>query len=866
MKNRVIENILETKILPFINKPGRYIGNEINIIRKDEKKIDVRVALAFPDVYELAMSFIGFKILYHILNQEDDIWAERVYAPWKDMQEKMRRENLPLYSLESFTPLKDFDVVGFTLQYELTYTNILSMLDLAGISILQADRDEEDPFIVGGGPSASNPEPMADFFDLFFIGDGEEGFVEICNVIKDGKKQGLKRRDILRNLSKIKSVYVPSFYKAQYDAAANFISLEKIEAIAPDEVLSRIVPNLKNDFYEQAPLVPLIEVTHDRLSLEVMRGCTEGCRFCNAGMIYRPTREREPQDIVQQSVIALNNSGYEEVSFLSLSISDYSRLPELMVEEKAALEGKNINVSFPSMRLDSFTEEIAAFASGVRKSGFTFAPEAGSERLRQVINKNISEEDLYKSVEIALRNGWKVIKFYFMIGLPTETMEDVDAIADLLENVVKTGKSYGGRVRFNVSVSPFSPKPHTPFQWERQNTQEEFNEKIELLRRRFSRMRSVKLNWRDPDVSLLECVLGRGDRRLSKVVANVWRAGGSFDGWSDYFDMSLWQEQMAAENLNFAMYSESITADTPLPWQHINKGVTRSFLLKEWKKAAKQETTKDCKKGYCFACGIQRKGFKEHANCYDVDLKNKNMTESTFEVPTESENRVKNEPEAALRFRIHYKKTGLSRYLSHLDLIRLFSRAARRANIRLMFTQGFNPHPKMSFGPSLSLGVTSVAEYLDMDIEPSFKGDPVSAFNPFLPLGLEMAAAKRITEKIQTINQIINLAEYEVDLSGQTVDQKIIDEILSRDEIPTQRRVKKRDKIVDIRPYIESIQIEKERLRVHTCTIENRTVRMAEILRLLFKDAVDTHHFHIHRKAQWVRNGDDIVTPMELVR
>ena len=865
MKNRAIENILETKILPFVNKPGRYVGNEINIIKKNTKDVSVRVALAFPDVYELAMSFIGFKILYHILNKEDDIYAERVYAPWKDMQQKMREQHIPLYSLESFTPLKDFDIIGFTLQYELTYTNILSMLDLGGVAVLQKERMEDDPFIIGGGPSASNPEPVADFFDAFFIGDGEEGFVEICNTVKEGREKGLSRKEILKLLAKIHSVYIPSFYEAEYDEQGKFLRLNKLEPSAPDEILTRIISELKNGFYEDAPLMPLIEVTHDRLSLEVMRGCTEGCRFCNAGMIYRPTREREPQEIVQQSVKALKNSGYEEVSFLSLSISDYSRLPELMVREKEALEGKKINVSFPSMRLDSFTEEIAAFASDVRKSGFTFAPEAGSERLRQVINKNISEEDLYKSVEIALRNGWKVMKFYFMIGLPTETKEDITAIADLLDNVIKLSKSYG-RVRFNVSVSPFSPKPHTPFQWERQDTREKFLEKIEILRSRFSRMRQVKFSWRDPDVSLIECVLGRGDRRLSKVIADVWRAGGGFDGWTDYFNMELWRKYFAQRNLNLQGYAQAISTEQALPWERINKGVTEDFLLKERENAYKQKTLKDCKKGYCFACGIQNEGFKEYAKCYDVNLKKKTLGENPVKINIAAKEKVKEHPEEILRFRVHYEKRGYSKYLSHLDLIRIFARAARRANVPLVYTQGFNPHPKMSFGPSLSLGITSEAEYLDMDISAEFEGDAIMAFNPFLPDGLQLISARRINEKIQTLNQIINTAEYEVDLGEETLAEKTIKETLIREEIPTQRRVKGREKIVDIRPYIEKLEIDGKRLKVRTRTIDNRSVRMSEILRLLFNDKVESHQFPIHRKAQLVQNGDTVVTPMELVR
>ncbi len=865
MKNKAIENILETKILPFVNKPGRYIGNEINIINKNEKDVSVRVALAFPDVYELAMSFMGFKILYNILNKEDDIWAERVYTPWKDMQQRMRMENIPLYSLESFTPLDQFDIIGFTLQYELTFTNILSMLDLSGIPLLQKDRAEDDPLIIGGGPSASNPEPIADFFDAIFIGDGEEGFVEICRIVKSCKETGLNRSDILRELSKVHSIYIPSLYEARYDDSGQYRGLEPVNQDVPKEILSRIIPELKPEFYEDLPIVPLIEVTHDRLSLEVMRGCTEGCRFCNAGMIYRPTRERDPQDIIQQSVKALENSGYDEVSFLSLSISDYSQLPKLMRKEKEALQGKNINVSFPSMRLDSFTEEIASFAADVRKSGFTFAPEAGSDRLRKVINKDISDEDLYNSVKIVLDNGWKVMKFYFMIGLPTETKEDVEAIADLVDKVVKISKGKG-RIRFNVSVSPFSPKPHTPFQWERQNTREEFLEKISILRNRFSRMKQVKFTWRNPDISLIEFVLGRGDRRLSKVIVGVWRDGGGFDGWTEYFNMDLWKKYFSEEKLTLGMYSKEMSVDLPLPWDHINKGVSQNFLLKERENAYKQKTLKDCKKGFCFSCGIQQEGFKEFVQCYNLNLKKKEEIDKPVKL---SENIIEDDvqvlPEEVLRFRVHYKKTGYSKFLSHLDLIRIFERAARRANVPLIYTKGFNPHPKMSFGPSLSLGVTSEAEYLDMDIEASFKGDVVFAFNSFLPSGLVLLYAIQIFDKIKTLNQIINEAEYEVDLGGNILDENLLENVLSAKEILTKRRVKGQEKIIDIRPYIDAIDKEGDCLKIRTQTLDNRTVRIVEILGLLFNDTIKQHYFQIHRKAQLVRNVDSVMTPREMV-
>ena len=521
MKNKLIETILDKKVLPFVSKPGRYIGNELNIIRKEIQATDISVALAFPDIYEIGMSFIGFEILYHVLNKHDGVRAERVYLPWTDMQGMMQKEKLPLYSLETFTPLKEFDILGFTLQYELTYTNVLQMLHLSDIPVFAADRSDNDPIILGGGPCTGNPEPMSDFFDVYLIGDGEQAFVDICQLIGEMKKSKSARFEIMNALTGISGVYVPGLYNAGYDETGRFVSILSRTANAALPVVTRIESELKEENYPTRPIVPILEVTHDRLALEVMRGCTEGCRYCSAGMIYRPVREREPQAIVRQSIGGIDNSGFDEVSFLSLSISDYSKLNELMVSEKESLEGKYVNVSLPSMRLDSFSEEIARFVSSVRKSGFTFAPEAGSERLRKTINKNISDSEIFEAVETALRNGWKLLKFYFMIGLPTEKEEDIHAIADLIEKVSEVSKTYG-RIRFNISISPFSPKPHTPFQWEEQNTRETLYNKVKILRTRLHHLKHVNLNWRDPEISALECVLGRADRRMGKAIFIAW--------------------------------------------------------------------------------------------------------------------------------------------------------------------------------------------------------------------------------------------------------------------------------------------------------------------------------------------------------
>ncbi len=870
MKNKKIENILNKRILPLVTKPGRYVGNELNMVRKDPEAVSVRVGLAFPEVYELAMSYIGFDILYHVLNRQPHIWAERVYAPWTDMEERMRAEGLPLYSLESFTPLAELDIIGFTLQYELTYSNILNMLDLSGIPIWAKERTEKDPFIFGGGPCSCNSEPMAPFIDAFLIGDGEEAFVEMADVVASGRSQKKSRREILQELAQLRGVYIPVFYQAEYDADGWIKSVKASESLAPERVLSRVLPQLQSAYYPEKPIVPVIEVTHNRLSVEVMRGCTEGCRYCNAGMIYRPTRERPQEEIIEQMNRSLEATGYQEVSFLSLSISDYSGLNGLMRRSRQALQGKNINVSFPSMRLDSFTPEIAEFASSVRKSGFTFAPEAGSERLRRVINKNITADNLYRSVRIALENGWRVLKFYFMIGLPTETEEDVEAIADLIDEVLKISRAYG-RIQFNVSVSPFSPKAHTPFQWERQNTKEEFQKKVAILRNRFGRNRQVKFSWRDPDVSLLECILGRADRRLAEIIYLAWKQGARFDGWSEHFKMDIWQEAAQKTGYPFTRFAQAIDPGLPLPWDHIDKGVSKRFLSKEREEAFREQTKIDCKNGSCYGCGIQRKDlFAPFASCYLP------KTESSEPEPIPSATAITKpkqteETVESRKVRIRYQKTAYARYLSHLDLIRIFERAARQAQVPVLYSQGFNPHPKLSFGPPLSLGYTSEAEYLDMELNATFDVTLLSdSINPYLPEGLQLLEVQEIHSKAQALAAAINTAEYEIELdlfdSHNSGFDEALETLLRSEAIEVERRVKGKYKNVNIRPYIESIVREHNRVSIKTRSIENRTVRVREILQQLFQDQhFDDRFARVHRSKQLIARDGKELTPIEIL-
>ncbi|NMB08687.1 MAG: TIGR03960 family B12-binding radical SAM protein [Tissierellia bacterium] len=598
------------KVLKRVIKPARYIGMEINSIVKDFNNVDVKFAFAFPDIYEVGMSHLGLHILYNLLNEKEYIACERVFAPWVDMEEEMKKEEIPLFTLENREPIGNFDFVGFTLQYEMSYTNIVNMLHLGNIPILSKDREEEDPFIIAGGPCAYNPEPIADIIDFFVIGEGEEVILEILEKYREFKKTSGTKLDFLKEVSQIQGVYVPRFYEIHYNKDNTIKEMVPILEDVPKTIEKRIVKDLDKVYFPEKLIIPYIETVHDRIPLEIFRGCTRGCRFCQAGIIYRPVREKSPEKLLDLAKKLVEETGYENISLTSLSSCDYSQLELLISQLIDRYEEDKIGVSLPSLRLDSFSIDILKKIEKVRKTGLTFAPEAGSQRLRDVINKGIDEKDLTTAVSYAFKEGWSTVKLYFMIGLPTETDEDVLGIKELGYKVkdmffILPKEERRGNLKITLSTSCFVPKPFTPFQWVGQDSIDEFYRKINLLRNSI-RDRKIVYNYHDPKLSYLEAVVARGDRKVGKAIIKAWEKGCKFDGWSEKFNYDLWIEAFEETGINGDFYAlRERDMEEVLPWDFINIGVSKKYLIKEYEKAKIGKLTRDCRLG-CTGCGINQ--------------------------------------------------------------------------------------------------------------------------------------------------------------------------------------------------------------------------------------------------------------------
>ena len=798
-------SILEREVLPLVAKPHRYVGHELGAVRKDWSATRARLLFCYPDAYEIGMSHTGTQILYHVVNREPAWLMERAYAPWPDMEARMRERGLPLFSLESKRPARDFDVIAFTLQSELTYTNILTMLDLAGIPLRAADRGPGDPVVLGGGPCASNPEPLAAFFDAFLIGDAEEALGEILSIVAD-EKQGPARQHLLRRLStEVEGVYVPGLYAVPPGGG----TAQPMDAAVPFPVRARVVPVLKPEDHPRQMLVPMTEVAHERLPIEVLRGCVRGCRFCQAGYLYRPVRERSVADCLAIADEGIAHGGNEEISLLSLSTADHSQVEDLVGSVSRLAAGRGVAVALPSLRADAFSVALAAGASRVRRTGFTFAPEAGSERLRRVINKGLSEADILLAIERAMDAGWTSVKLYVMVGHPTEGDADFEELAALVakvRRVLRRGPGKGKGRGVVLSVSPFVPRPHTPFQFERQDGLDVTREKMRWLKKRVSGG-GVAVKYHDLDATAIEGLIGRGGRETADVIEGAWRRGARFDGWTEQLAMDAWRRSLEAAGRSFEDGFRERAEDEPLPWDVVSYGIARKWLVRERRKAYAGETTDECRQGRCSACGV----------CDFERLENRLAEEPVVDGGSwvvEGAGLSHNLPPAThyQSVRIRYAKDAALRFLSHLDVLRELLRTCRRAGVPLKYSDGFAPRPRLGAGPSLATGWTSASEWMDLELAGEYDAGRLAALleqlNRHAAPGLRFIAAGVLPERSPSLTAAIERSTYRATFPEPPFEPAFAERdagcraFLARDAVRFEQQRGDRSRTVDLRPFV----------------------------------------------------------------
>ncbi|MBN1101883.1 MAG: TIGR03960 family B12-binding radical SAM protein [Deltaproteobacteria bacterium] len=776
-----------------LRRPGRYIGEEVHSIRKDLSKVEISIALAFPDVYEVGMSHLGLKILYGILNSHEWIAAERVFSPWVDLERALRSRRLPMRAIESERPLGAFDILGFSLQHELTFTNILTILELSGIPFLSEERGPSHPLVIAGGPACFNPEPVAPLFDAILIGDGEVAAVEICQVVRDRKRRGRPRKgDILHDLADLDGVYVPGFFKVEY---ASNGTPERLEPMRPghEKVRKAILPDLNRSPLPVSQVVPYVELVHDRLSLEVCRGCTRGCRFCQAGMIYRPVRERSPQSVMESAEDSLRLTGYDELSLLSLSTGDYSCISPLLRALMDRFSAQKVAVSLPSLRVDSLDRLWFEELKRVRKTGFTLAAEAGNDRLRRVINKGLTNQEILDMAREVYGAGWNLIKLYFMIGLPQEQEEDIQDIVALAREVAGICRSRGKRPKLNVSIATFVPKSHTPFMWAPQITLEESLRRIQKVRNALAHSR-IHVKWNLPEMSWLEGVFSRGDRRLAPVLVEAWQRGARFDAWSEHFKVDIWRDSFRGRGPDprFYLHRER-SPEEAFPWDHIDCGVTRDFLRREWEKSLEGRPTADCREG-CLECGVC--DHREIRPVLHREWVSPPASVTALPDPHSSGER---------RYRIRFSKLGKARHLSHLEVVRLFSRAFRRGGLKMVYSKGYHPMPRISFYSALPVGVESLDESLEIRLHETLSPPKIlERLNAQLPPGIRITTVADVTE--DQGKSAIRATHYQVRWDGAPPQEGNLKKFQESESFPVVRISRDGEKqVIDARSIVLSI-------------------------------------------------------------
>jgi radical SAM family uncharacterized protein/radical SAM-linked protein len=833
-------------LLSEVLLPSQYIGCEFGSIIREPAADDIRVALAFHDTYEIGMSYLGFRILYAILNSQPGIYAERVFAPWRDMEDRLRKNDFPLFSLETKTPLDEFDIIGFTLQYELGCTNILTILDLAGIPLRSEARNDAHPLIIAGGPVAFNPEPFSPFFDAFFIGDAEEGFVEIIEKYRELKNDGVGRKKTLESIARIKSVYVPSLTitkKEQNSGIRYRLSGDGKEL----SIERRTIPSFDRFPFPAEMVVPFGKVVQDKVSIELSRGCARGCRFCQAGYIYLPSRERNANQIAEAVIESVKINGYDEVSFTGLTPTDYPQLECLIRLIHPLLDKENISLSLSSVRTEKIPDYILEVISSLRKTGFTLAPEAGTQRMRNVINKNLSEEQILDSIGRIYHAGWRLIKLYFMIGLPTETDEDISAISLLAETAIQTGRVHGIRPQINLSISPFVPKPHTPFQWEKMDGINEIHRKMKIVKRSL-RSRGIEFKYHKPELSFLEGLITRGDIGVAEVIERAWRMGARFDGWSEFDNIKIWNKAIEESGIKPEVYLNGFPPGSHLPWEHIKCGVKPEFLARERKRAYSGQTSSGCGGPECRACGIcpiPNNDLDSSANIFPSPDGN---PMPVIAIP-ESDGKETDEPSKNhTDHTVFYERTGIFIYLSHFDTVRTLIRALKRAGLRFAYTRGFHPKPVVAFPPPLPVGVAGSNEFFDLTSDDCRLSDEIiENANATLPEGFKLLRFQR-RESRESLSSLVKGAFFSVrfkdELAFEDINNYNIkwEELLNGTEPILYRDDKKgHSKEKDLRLLISDLKINLNDKRM-TFVIkyhEQGSINPIRFLKIFFSEVVD---------------------------